>query len=230
MNQKSSQIEFCLCIDLDDTLYNEVDYVLSGYKKIIKHLEKDKKIKITKLPKKKDILENKKTHIQNFLNRNKINYSSVKFLINILREHKPLIKIPKKNAIKLALLKKNFKNLILITNGRSTTQRNKIKSLNIKKYFNKILISDEIGIKKPNKRIYTKIFQEYPNAKRVFIGDNLKIDLLTPIALSEKTIIIKNTNNRVHELNEKDKDFKKINLVYENFHNIKIQNIRNLFY
>lgn len=230
MNRKSSQIEYCLCIDLDDTLYNEVDYVLSGYKAIIRHLKKNEKIKIAKLPNKKEILENKKTHIQNFLNKNKVNYSSVKFLINILREHKPLIKIPKKNATKLALLKKNFKNLILITNGRSTTQRNKINSLNIKKYFNKILISDEIGIKKPSKKIYTKIIQEYPNAKRVFIGDNLKIDLLTPIALNDKTIIIKNTNNRVHELNEKNKDFKKINLIYENFHNIKIQDIKNLFY
>ena len=230
MNQKSSQIEYCLCIDLDDTLYNEVDYVLSGYKAIMMHLKKNKKIKIAKLPNKKEILANKKKHIQIFLNKNKVNYSSVKFLINILREHKPSIKIPKKNITKLALLKKNFKNLILITNGRSTTQRNKINSLNIKKYFNKILISDEIGIKKPNKKIYTKIFQEYPNAKRVFIGDNLKIDLLTPIALNDKTIIIKNINNRVHELNEKDKDFKKINLIYENFHNIKIQDIKNLFY
>ena len=166
MNQKSSQIEFCLCIDLDDTLYNEVDYVLSGYKKIIKHLEKDKKIKITKLLKKRDILENKKTHIQNFLNKNKVNYSSVKFLINILREHKPLIKIPKKNATKLALLKKNFKNLILITNGRSTTQRNKINSLKIKRYFNKILISDEIGVKKPNIKIYKKYLKNFQIQKK----------------------------------------------------------------
>ena len=66
MNQKSSQIEYCLCIDLDDTLYNEVDYVLSGYKAIMMHLKKNKKIKIAKLPNKKEILANKKKPYTNF--------------------------------------------------------------------------------------------------------------------------------------------------------------------
>ena len=153
MNQNSSQIEYCLCIDLDDTLYNEVEYVLSGYKSIIKYFENNKKIRIKKLPQKKVIIENKKKHIQKFLESNNINSFSINFLITIIRNHKPLITISKKNIKKLILLKKHFKNLILITNGRTTTQRNKIKSLNIKKYFNKIFISDEIGLKKPNIKI-----------------------------------------------------------------------------
>jgi len=229
MNQNSSQIKYCICIDLDDTLYNEVDYVLSGYQDIIKYLEMNKKIRIKKLPKKKEILENRKTHIQKFYNKNKICFSSIKFFINILRNHKPSIKISKKNIKKLELLKKHFKNLILITNGRSTTQRNKINSLKIKRYFNKILISDEIGVKKPNIKIYKKIFKEFPNTKKVFIGDNLKIDLSTPISQNEKTILIKNKKNRIHELNERGNNYKKLNLKYENFHNIKINDIKKLF-
>ena len=229
MNQNSSQIKYCICIDLDDTLYNEVDYVLSGYRDIIQYLEMNKKIRIKKLPKKKEILENRKTHIQKFINKNKICFSSIKFFINILRNHKPSIKISKKNIKKLALLKKHFKNLILITNGRSITQRNKINSLKIKKFFNKILISDEIGVKKPNIKIYKKIFKEFPNTKKVFIGDNLKIDLSTPISQNEKTILIKNKKNRIHELNEKEYNYKKLNLKYENFHNIKINDIKKLF-
>ena len=230
MNQKSSRTEYCLCIDLDDTLYNEFEYVRSGYKSIIKYFKKDKKIRIKKLPKKKTIIENRKKHLQIFLESNKVNSLSIKFLIKIIRNHKPLIRISKKNIEKLALLKKHFKTLILITNGRSTTQRNKIKSLKITKYFDKILISDEIGAKKPNIKIYQNIFKEFPNTRKVFIGDNFKIDLSTPIFLNEKTILIKNRKNRIHQLDEKEFNFKKINLKYENFHNIKINDIKKLFY
>ena len=230
MNQNLSKIEYCVCIDLDDTLYNEVDYVISGYREISKYIENNQKIKIKNFPKKKDILNYKKTHLQRFLKNNQVRGLSTKFLINILRNHKPKLSLSKKNLKKLILIRKHFKNLILITNGRKITQRNKIKSLNINKFFRKILISDEIGVKKPNKLIYKKIFNEFPNANKVFIGDNLSIDLKAPIRLNQKTIIIKNRNNRIHKLNENDKSYKKINLIYEQFHEIRINDIKNLFY
>ena len=86
------------------------------------------------------------------------------------------------------------------------------------------------GVKKQNKLIYKKIFNEFSNEKKVFIGDNLSIDLKAPIRLNQKTIIIKNRNNRIHKLNENDKSYKKINLIYEQFHEIRINDIKNLFY
>ena len=48
--------------------------------------------------------------------------------------------------------------------------------------------------------------------------------------LNQKTIIIKNENNRIHKLNENDKSYNKINLKYKQFHEIKINDIKNLFY
>ena len=84
------------------------------------------------------------------------------------------------------MLKKRFKTLILITNGRSTTQRNKIKSLNIKKYFNKILISDEIGVKKVQLKFYEIIFKEYSNHNIIFIGDRYDIELECPLKFGNK--------------------------------------------
>ena len=230
MNQNLSKIKFCICIDLDDTLYNEIDYVISGYREISKYIENEQNIKIRNFPKKKDVLNYKKTHLQRFLKKNQVRGISIKFLVNILRNHKPKLSMSKKNLKKLILIRKHFKNLILVTNGRKITQRNKIKSLNINKFFKKIFISDEIGVKKPNKLIYKKIFNEFPNANKVFIGDNLSIDLKAPIRLNQKTIIIKNRNNRIHKLNENDKSYKKINLIYEQFHEIRINDIKNLFY
>ena len=230
MNQNLSKIEYCIFIDLDDTLYNEIDYVISGYREIAEYIENNQKIKIRNFPKKKDILNYKKTHLQRFLKNNQLKGLSIKFFINILRNHKPKLSLSKRNLNKLILIKKHFKNLILVTNGRKITQRNKIKSLKINNFFKKIIISDEIGVKKPNKLIYKKILDQYRNANKVFIGDNLYIDLITPIMLKEKTIIIKNENNRIHELNENDENFNKINLKYKQFHEIKISDIKNLFY
>lgn len=37
--------KFCLCIDLDDTLYNEIDYVISGYRYFEKWYKKNYKKK-----------------------------------------------------------------------------------------------------------------------------------------------------------------------------------------
>ena len=88
MNQNLSKIKFCICIDLDDTLYNEIDYVISGYREISKYIENEQKIKIRNFPKKKDVLNYKKTHLQRFLKKNQVRGISIKFLINILRNHK----------------------------------------------------------------------------------------------------------------------------------------------
>lgn len=109
----------------------------------------------------------------------------------------------------LEKMKKDYK-LVLITNGDSSQQRNKIKKTNIGKYFSEILISGEVGIIKPKKEIFElackKIGEEPSNC--VMIGDNYKLDIEGAKNAGLKTVWVNRKNeeseckNQIKELKE----------------------------
>lgn len=70
----------------------------------------------------------------------------------------------------------------------------------IKKYFNKIVISEEIGERKPNLKVYMKAFEEIPKNEYhniIFVSDELIEDLLGVKILGVNTIWYEqNINNK----------------------------------
>ncbi len=221
--------EYCLFIDLDDTLYNEVDFVISGYNHIYKWILENLNIDIQYKPNKKDVINNIENHIQTFIKKNYFEEKYLVKFIKLMREHKPNISLSNSNLKKLKVISKTFKNLVLVTNGRSISQRNKLQSLNIKMFFKEILISEEFGLKKPDRIFYEKIIEKYKNYNLIFIGDNIDIDLITPINKGLKTILIRNLNNRIHKLNSNHPSIKEIDLIYDEFSLIDEKKITNLF-
>ena len=71
-------------------------------------------------------------------------------------------------------------NLGMITNGKTIGQNRKIDALNIRKYFSHIIISEEVGIKKPEKEIFKMILDKYSiePQQSVYIGDSPQNDIL----------------------------------------------------
>lgn len=62
---------------------------------------------------------------------------------------------------------------------------------NIKKYFNKVIISEEVKERKPNLKVYMKAFEDIPKQeynKIAFVSDELLEDLLGAKCLGVKTI------------------------------------------
>ena len=221
--------EYCLFIDLDDTLFNEIDFVISGYNHIYKWILKNLNLDIQYKPNKKDIINNIENHIQTFIKKNCFQEKYSPKFVKLMREHKPDISLSNSNLKKLKVISKTFKNLVLVTNGRSISQRNKLQSLNIKMFFKEILISEEFGFKKPDKIFYEKLIEKYKNYNLIFIGDNIDIDLITPINKGLKTILIRNLNNRIHKLNSNHPSIKEIDLIYDEFSLIDEEKIINLF-
>jgi len=69
---------------------------------------------------------------------------------------------------------------ILITNGISTVQRSRLKAADIGKYFREIIISEEIGFKKPEKGFFDAAMKKsgYPPHNEVLVvGDSLSSDI-----------------------------------------------------
>ncbi|MGM2769968.1 HAD family hydrolase [Bacillus sp. PGP15] len=78
-------------------------------------------------------------------------------------------------------IKKQFK-VGVITNGSTQRQKAKIFNTNLNKYFETIIISEEVGFSKPDKRIFelalNKLNVQPENT--LFVGDDLEKDIAGP--------------------------------------------------
>jgi len=91
----------------------------------------------------------------------------------------------------LDYLNKEYK-LAIITNGSSIMQNKKIDALGIRKYFSEIIISNDVGIKKPNKEIFLlgcNRLNIIPS-EVVYVGDNFDIDIIGATSAGLKAIWI----------------------------------------
>jgi HAD superfamily hydrolase (TIGR01509 family) len=70
--------------------------------------------------------------------------------------------------------------LALITNGLKQVQRSRLAQSSIGKYFEVVLISDELGVAKPHPDIFTVAFKAMGNPEKehvLIIGDSLSSDI-----------------------------------------------------
>jgi 2-haloacid dehalogenase len=79
----------------------------------------------------------------------------------------------------LELLYPNY-DLYLVSNGTAPVQAGRIQSSGIAHYFEKIFISEEIGVDKPQKAFFDRCFAQIPgfqHAEAIIIGDSLTSDI-----------------------------------------------------
>jgi len=71
-------------------------------------------------------------------------------------------------------------NLHIITNGFEKVQHLKLKYSNLEKYFDKIITSEQIGVKKPNPKIFEFALSNAKTTEEesIYIGDDLEVDIV----------------------------------------------------
>jgi putative hydrolase of the HAD superfamily len=104
-------------------------------------------------------------------------------------------------------LKFNGFEIGIITNGRSKTQRLKIKALGIEKLIDILLISDEIGLKKPNLEVFKKYQAKSKKCKFLFIGNNPSLDIYPANTAGWKTIYCVSNNCMLNKFDKPDADW-----------------------
>jgi putative hydrolase of the HAD superfamily len=167
-----------IIFDLDDTLYEEMCYVKSGFNTVASHLSYLFKIKKKTIYNKllKVLKENGRGKVFNIIcSYYKFKKKNlVKDLINIYRSHKPLIK-PKKEAIKILEYYSGY-NKYIITDGNYLVQKKKVKYLKLSNYFKKIFYTNFYGVKynKPSLFCFNKIkkLEKCDWSDLVYVGDN----------------------------------------------------------
>ncbi|WP_139422920.1 HAD family hydrolase [Chryseobacterium mulctrae] len=185
-----------IIFDLDDTLVYEINYLESAYLDIAKKI---------------DVL-----NYQLLYNDMISWYHSKLNVFNLLIEKYPL----QKDLNLLELYRNHFPNIVLnegalevleyfrskgyklgvITDGRSITQRNKLKSLSIENKFDKIVVSEEFGSSKPDLRNFNN-FIEDGISEYYYIADNPNKDFITPNKLGWKSICLLNNGKNIHPQN-----------------------------
>jgi len=179
--------------DLDDTLTYEIDYLKSAYKEIAIILDEDNKDRL--YSEMIGLYENGKD-IFEIVTRRYTSHSKID-LLSFYHHHKPSIKLSEEAREILNFCREKEYKLGLITDGRSITQRNKLKSLGIEEEFDKIIISEEFGSSKPDERNF-KEFVENGITEYFYIADNPKKDFLVPNKLGWKSICLIDRGNNIH--------------------------------
>jgi putative hydrolase of the HAD superfamily len=189
-----------IVFDLDDTLYDEITFVKSGFNEVANFFS-------LKYGVNKSLFLNKMLEILEIQGRGQVfdetlkffnifNKTNIKKSISIYRLHQPKISLkPEAKEVLDFFISKNIP-LYLVTDGNKIVQKNKVASLEIKKYFQKIFITHRYGIKysKPSPYCFTKIsyLEGVDNKDIVYIGDNINKDFVGIKPLGFKTIRILN--------------------------------------
>ena len=185
-----------IIFDLDDTLYTEHDYVLSGFKFVADFASN--KFNISKSQMYDALVESfeSRGRGKNFdyaLKKLGVDKYNINELVSAYRNHIPHIVLPRKAIKVLRDLKKDY-TLCLLTNGWIEAQKRKAEKLDLKNYFDSIWYAQEHGLqfRKPNKKYFFKIFSHYKvkPSEVLVVGNDLIEDIKTGKDLGCNTYLV----------------------------------------
>lgn len=182
--------------DLDDTLVYEIEFLKSAFKEIAERLEPERDLELYE---EMFSFYEKKVNVFAVLHQKYPNYSK-EDLLNIYRNHYPTLKLNDGAREVLNFCTDNGYKIGLISDGRSITQRKKLKSLEIEHVFEKIVISEEFGSTKPNSENY-KVFVIDNELEYYYIADNPQKDFIAPNKLGWTTICLLDKGKNIHRQN-----------------------------
>jgi len=186
-----------IVFDLDDTLYKEIDFVKSAYIHINSYINSRYNLDLSKKIKKCvedeinffDLINSKLHQDQSF---------PIEKYLELYRFHYPEIKLSDDTTFFLDKIFRNNIHFSIITDGRSISQRNKIKALGLNHLAKNIIISEETGFEKPHLNNFKLLDRIYPNKNLIYIADNTTKDFLAPNSLNWDTICLINNGQNIH--------------------------------
>lgn len=196
--------EFIIVFDLDDTLYLERDFVLSGFEAVGAWFEQE--YGIPGLGERCQALfcAGKRKKIFNHA-LNSLSFAAdavlVEKLVTLYRSHPPRISLAP-DAVRYFQCNR-CRPRAMITDGRRLTQRAKIEALGLTPHFEIVICTDAwgVGFQKPHTRAYETV-EKWANGSTdllVYVADNPIKDFVTPKRRGWTTVQIARSE-RVHTL------------------------------
>lgn len=183
-----------IVLDLDDTLYKEADYQRSGFEAVcnfIKHLNSrsiENEVAELLQAGESDVL----TEICKLMG---FSPTAKESLLWVYRLHEPDIQLSADVKQTIQQLETYFL-LAILTDGRSISQRLKLKALGLSHL--PVYISEEYGADKLSPVRFQQIMQDMSAERYVYVGDNPTKDFLIPNQLGWLTIGLKDNGHNIH--------------------------------
>ena len=192
--------ERIIVFDLDDTLYKERDYVMSGYRAVARAMAR--RFGFNPRATLRAMLDPARgmrpfEALNSWLNRGDL----VPDMVEIYDNHKPDITLPTQSLDALAGLKKAGVRMALITDGSSKRQRAKIKALGLGDFFDPqdIFISEETGTDKTLAATFERMMLRHPDCKDwTYVGDNVAKDFKWPNRLGWNTVMLRDDGRNMY--------------------------------
>ena len=212
-----------LLFDLDDTLYDEKQFVKSGFIKVAEFIED--KFKINKKDFYKILIDifsgGARGDIFN-LALEKVNVACeeniIRAMVKIYREHNPKIKLAEDVKSLLGKLKKIYF-LGIVTDGYFEVQKKKVRALKLERLFDSIIYTDKYGREywKPNILGYELALKDLQVSPKeaIYIGDNPHKDFIGAKKVGITTVRVINQNReysniRLNKEYEADYEIRKL--------------------
>ena len=183
--------EIVVVFDLDDTLYAEADYVLSGKRAVANMVDELFGQDIAK-----DVMACEGDFLEYICRRLNLPQLAKTSLLWHYRLHRPEISLRDGAKEVIQFLRKKSVPICLITDGRSVTQRLKIAALDLD--FDAIYISEEVGVGKPDARAFALVEAQWQRTKHMYIGDNITKDFIAPNARGWITCGLRSDSRHIH--------------------------------
>lgn len=210
--------------DMDDTLYEEKEYVISGFKAVDKCIRNN--YEVNGFFETATLLFNtgeREFIFNKALDQLGIEYEehTIKELINCYRSHLPDIHLLEDAGWVLDHLASTVK-IALLSDGYLIAQQQKVQALNLNDRFDAIVLSDAFGREnwKPSPFIYEEVRKQLKlhHNECMYVGDNVKKDFITANRLGWTTVQIQ----REHGL------YAGVSVEQEFEAHYRIDNLRNL--
>ncbi len=176
-----------IVFDLDDTLYDEVEFVKSGFREISKYLNDDNYYDFMV-----EVFEKNGsgTVFNELIDTFNLDIPLQK-LVEIYRFHQPDIDLPLES---LELLKfSQAYDTALISDGYYLMQENKFRALELDNYIRYTIFTDFYHTKKPELKPFQMVMEKFKDETDfIYISDNPKKDFIAPNELGWKSIRYKN--------------------------------------
>lgn len=178
----------CIVFDLDDTLYDEIEFVRSGYAAITDAVPQQCGLECRDLLGKRLETRRFEGAFQEVVRACGLPDDALAFMVETYRAHKPAIQ-PRDGVVALlAAVKRGGGVVGCITDGRSATQRNKIAALGLDGVLEPVLISEETGHAKPDPHNFRVMMELVEADEFWYVADNPEKDFIAPNALGWTTL------------------------------------------
>ncbi len=184
-----------IVFDLDDTLYPERRFVLSGFSAIAVEMERLHGVPAAEafgVLRRAYAQGRRGTALQELAARYYLAPDSVRWFRSFFRGHDPRLRLPKNAADVLAELRRGWK-IGILTNGIPDVQARKVAALGLSVKVDAVVYALNTGNGKPEPAAFEAVLDRLkaPAAESVFVGDDPWCDISGARAAGMKTIRIR---------------------------------------